>query len=298
MKGSYFSPGILILLLSMQFQTRAQLSYSGGTGGGSSVSLLTGLLENIQLTGLYAGGSGRGDNRNYFLSVFENPATKAVYNGGIGNGYFLFRVLAGLPNDKIAPLYKGGKGRGDSSSQTYRSILVSPASIMYRGGKGRGDSLVNLIGYLKTGTASEIYAGGRGRGDVTISSFAPLQTPNSLIYAGGPGRGDHSFYFEGDLIDVSNTRQIIVTADISGSQFSASAKPNPSSNYFTLDIKGRNDAAIRLRITDAVGKLMQEKIIEGGTQQIQLGDNWKNGTYFLEVIQGSDRKVIRLLKIK
>jgi uncharacterized repeat protein (TIGR03803 family) len=74
--------------------------------------------------------------------------------------------------------------------------------------------------------------------------------------------------------------------------------PNPSKNFFQLNITSNNKGAIQLRVTDLNGRLMESRKLEGAAQQIKLGDNWFNGTYILEVIQGGERKTIQLVKIK
>ena len=74
--------------------------------------------------------------------------------------------------------------------------------------------------------------------------------------------------------------------------------PNPSRNYFQLNITGNAQGAIRLRITDIMGRVMEERKLEGMTPQIKVGENWINGTYILEVIQGEERKTIQLVKLR
>jgi hypothetical protein len=88
-----------------------------------------------------------------------------------------------------------------------------------------------------------------------------------------------------DLTTVNETLQVKVL-------------PNPSRNYFQLNITGNAQGTIRLRITDFLGRVMEDKKLEGMAQQIKLGENWRNGTYILEVIQGEERKTIQLVKLR
>ena len=74
--------------------------------------------------------------------------------------------------------------------------------------------------------------------------------------------------------------------------------PNPSRNYFQLNITGNAQGTIRLRITDFLGRVMEDRKLEGMTPQIKVGENWINGTYILEVIQGEERKTIQLVKLR
>jgi hypothetical protein len=76
------------------------------------------------------------------------------------------------------------------------------------------------------------------------------------------------------------------------------ALPNPSQSSFQLNITGNGKGAIQLRVTDLQGRIMEARKLEGTMQQIKLGDNWQNGTYILEITQGTERKTIQLVKLK
>jgi len=74
--------------------------------------------------------------------------------------------------------------------------------------------------------------------------------------------------------------------------------PNPSQNYFQLNITSNGKGVIHLRITDLQGRVVEERKSEGSYQQIKLGDNWRNGSYILEVMQGGERKTMQLVKLR
>lgn len=74
--------------------------------------------------------------------------------------------------------------------------------------------------------------------------------------------------------------------------------PNPSSDYFTLKISSKNQSPVQLRITDASGRAMETRNNLNGNSTVQVGHRLNPGSYFAEVIQGSERKVVQLIKIK
>lgn len=74
--------------------------------------------------------------------------------------------------------------------------------------------------------------------------------------------------------------------------------PNPSRDYFTLKISGKNQSPVQLRITDASGRAMESRNNLNVNSTVQVGHQLNPGTYFAEVIQGSERKVVQLIKIK
>ena len=77
--------------------------------------------------------------------------------------------------------------------------------------------------------------------------------------------------------------------------FDVKVFPNPSANYFSLNIKTNSAALIELRLTDAYGKqLYAAKGTTGNT--CNFGTNLTAGIYFLKVIQGSNVKVLKLIR--
>ncbi|MCW3094059.1 MAG: Por secretion system C-terminal sorting protein, partial [Ferruginibacter sp.] len=72
--------------------------------------------------------------------------------------------------------------------------------------------------------------------------------------------------------------------------------PNPTTTFFNVIIKGRDASPVTVRVMDVYGRLIQlhEKI--GAFSTLQIGDKWPGGTYFVEVLQGGERKVIKVIK--
>ncbi|NCI49542.1 HYR domain-containing protein [Sediminibacterium roseum] len=74
--------------------------------------------------------------------------------------------------------------------------------------------------------------------------------------------------------------------------------PNPSTGYFTLKIQARNGQPVYLRVVDAQGRVVDAKAGLAANSTIQVGHSYLPGSYFAEFIQGSERKVIQLLKVR
>lgn len=77
-----------------------------------------------------------------------------------------------------------------------------------------------------------------------------------------------------------------------------SITPNPSTNYFTLRLQSRYATPVSLRVTDASGRVVDARSNLAANSSIQIGHNYNTGTYFAEMIQGANRKVVQLIKIK
>ncbi len=82
------------------------------------------------------------------------------------------------------------------------------------------------------------------------------------------------------------------------SAFQVTVLPNPSSDYFTLKISGKTQSPVQLRIIDASGRSMESRNNLNANSTVQVGHQLNPGTYFAEVTQGSERKVVQLIKIK
>ena len=73
--------------------------------------------------------------------------------------------------------------------------------------------------------------------------------------------------------------------------------PNPSNNYFTINIQTSNNTdMISVRLIDIMGRIMEVRENLTGTQTIRMGEKLKNGYYIAEIRQGSESQLIKLVK--
>jgi len=106
----------------------------------------------------------------------------------------------------------------------------------------------------------------------------------------------------GDMLGVCGaTSSAITKASIEKeeivSKFAIVAMPNPSSKNFTLNVVGNSNAKLILRVTDISGRVIEVKNVVSG-QTLRIGDNYHTGMYFAELIQGNERKIVKLVKIQ
>jgi len=52
-----------------------------------------------------------------------------------------------------------------------------------------------------------------------------------------------------------------------------------------------------LRVMDISGRIIETKNVTAD-QTIRIGDNYRAGIYLAEVIQGNERKIVKLVKIQ
>jgi YVTN family beta-propeller protein len=72
--------------------------------------------------------------------------------------------------------------------------------------------------------------------------------------------------------------------------------PNPSTSYFTLKLESKYETPVNLRVMDGTGRVVDAKSKIGANSTFQIGHNYSSGTYYAELIQGTRRKIVKLVK--
>jgi hypothetical protein len=74
--------------------------------------------------------------------------------------------------------------------------------------------------------------------------------------------------------------------------------PNPSSTFFNLAITGRNDLPVTIKIMDIFGRVIERHERIAANTVLKIGSRWTNGSYYAEIIQGDQRKIVKILKAR
>jgi hypothetical protein len=77
---------------------------------------------------------------------------------------------------------------------------------------------------------------------------------------------------------------------------SVKVAPNPTANYFTIAIKSNNTEKIAVTVTNVLGNILERKINIQPNSTIQIGDNYRSGIYFVEVMQNGKSEILKLVK--
>jgi hypothetical protein len=78
--------------------------------------------------------------------------------------------------------------------------------------------------------------------------------------------------------------------------FTTEVMPNPAQGYFNLVINGNSTDPVNVRISNTAGvELMRLKTVTGNV--LRLGENLVQGMYIIEVIQGSEKRVLKVVKL-
>jgi hypothetical protein len=137
------------------------------------------------------------------------------------------------------------------------------------------------------------------------------KNPTAWDYVGADSKNPTANYVERNNISkftvwtlapdtvVTVTRVLTSTSEkeISNAKFTVNVMPNPTSYSFSVSVQSEyENEKIILRVIDVSGKLVDLKgeLMKGKVYII--GENYMPGVYFIEVIQGTNRKVIKLIK--
>jgi hypothetical protein len=78
----------------------------------------------------------------------------------------------------------------------------------------------------------------------------------------------------------------------------AEVMPNPSSTFFNLAIKGSNDLPVTIKIMDIFGRVIERHERVAANTVLKVGSRWINGSYYAEIVQGDQRKIVKILKAR
>ena len=82
----------------------------------------------------------------------------------------------------------------------------------------------------------------------------------------------------------------------SANKLAVTATPNPSSGYFTLRMKSVSAESVKVKVMDMLGRIVETKINITPNSTITFGSEYRPGAYLIEVVQGAEKRMIRLLK--
>jgi uncharacterized delta-60 repeat protein len=123
---------------------------------------------------------------------------------------------------------------------------------------------------------------------------------NNRLYTYGSGRG----YFAAFLLS-SQSPSVVTTAAVQGKAIIEKIKgqtltvlttPNPATSYFVLRLHSGNNHPLHIRVMDPMGRTLEIRRNVASNNTIRLGDNYTPGIYYAEVIQGTKRITVKLIK--
>ena len=72
---------------------------------------------------------------------------------------------------------------------------------------------------------------------------------------------------------------------------------NPSHNNFYLDFPQNFSGKIKIQVIDINGRLIEKIEVAEGIRTVQLGENYNDGVYLVQLINGMHNKMVKLVKL-
>ena len=174
-----------------------------------------------------------------------------------------------------------------STGATTSSVTVSPtATTAYsvsvkdqNGCPGMATKTVNVVNI----------AGGKNGDKINI-----CHRENTLTI-GNSGVADHLLH--GDMLGSCQSSSITARSrDIIETGLAIRTLSNPSPNYFDIQIRGKAGNNIRLTVYDNMGRIIETKSALPFNQMVRLGSSYRTGIYLVEIVQGAEKKTLKLVK--
>ena len=237
----------------------------------------------------------QGCTHGYWKNAKDKAWTDAGYSR---NDLFMTKFGIGVSN---------GRGVVDATTTLQQALELQAGGYNQVAKQGTA-ALLNASRGFYPYSAGEIIA---AVGSMFNSGTATLLsvTVNGTTYAGGTWKNDpvgFAAYLDNlnklgcplnnaGLMSSSTTRLQPngLTLD---KEFSASGYPNPSRTSFNIQIEGATSESMTIKVTDMTGRLIEHRTNVPANQTLQIGSNYKAGMYYVEVLQGSNKQNLKLVK--
>jgi hypothetical protein len=172
------------------------------------------------------------------------------------------------------------------------AIMVSPtATTAYsvtvqdqNGCLGTATKTVNVMDIAGGKKGDKIVICHKGSNSITIAAPA---VPDHLAHGDMLGSCDDQFR------SISHQNNL---ADEFENTLSTIAGSNPSRNHFDLQLKGKAGLPVRVRVFDLLGRIVETKSAVQPNQTLRIGSLYNPGFYVVELVQGTQKQKLTLVK--
>jgi hypothetical protein len=256
-----------------------------------------------------------------YLPVYD-PNGGFVTGGGWINSpagaYVAGPLLTGKANFGFVAKYKKGSTQVDGNTEfqfhvgnfNFKSTVHDAGTLVIAGSKAtyRGTGTVNgagNYGFLVTGIDGQITGGGGF--DMFRIKIWDKNNGNEVVYDNEMGLDENGLpttVIAGGSIVIHDPKKKTANRIDPGvlvltpQEFGVKVFGNPALTTFRLQLQSNDmQQKFTVKVVDINGRLIevQQNLYAG--QVIELGGKYTQGTYFAEVMQGTNRKVVKLIKI-
>jgi hypothetical protein len=84
--------------------------------------------------------------------------------------------------------------------------------------------------------------------------------------------------------------------DVQHGAWEVKLSPNPSAHAFLLELQSADKSAAVVKVMDEAGRVLETHKVASG-RLLRFGAYLRAGTYFVEVQQGDNRRVVKAVKM-
>ena len=271
----------------------AYVTNNGGTTATAFAALRTAISAgraylNIHST-MFPGGEIRGFLNPCPAVNVSIPDAFALPSGALANT--VYPAYAPASSIMLQANVSGGTGPYSftwSSGATTSSVNVSPTGTSsfsvnvqdQNGCPGSATKTVNVVDVSGGKNGDKIVVCHKGK-ELTI---------------GSSGVSDHLLH--GDMLGGCEPSTVRARpTDMWETGLSIRVLGNPSPNYFDIQIRG-GDSNIRLTVYDNLGRVIERKSSLPSNQILRIGGAYHSGIYLVEIVQGTQKQTLKLVKAK
>ncbi|MBD0254234.1 MAG: IPT/TIG domain-containing protein, partial [Cytophagales bacterium] len=187
---------------------------------------------------------------------------------------------------------------GTATSQDVFTVTASPAPVIvnFTPQKGPAGTKVTITGTnFNNATAvrfNNVAAAFTYVSPTVITATVPAGNASGFVSVTTPGGTATSK----QTFMLTPAAWLTMKAQTNAEAVSILSFPNPFSESFTLQVKGKGTDKLPFRILDPYGQVVMQGNDLRATQQIRLGTRTTWGVYYLEVGSGADVKRYKLIK--
>jgi hypothetical protein len=267
---------------------------NGGTPASAWTALRAGISAgkaylNIHST-IFPGGEIRG-----FLNLCPTinvsiPDAFALPGGTLANT--VYPAYAPASSITLQSNVSGGAGTyiyNWSNGGTTSSISVSPTTTTtyllavqdQNGCPGSATKTVNVVNI----------SGGNNGNKIVICH------KGNTLTIGYSGVADHLLH--GDVLGECEPGSVRVpSADLPETDLAVKVLSNPSPNHFDIQVSGRAGNNVRITVYDNMGRVIETMSTLPSNQTVRFGSSYHSGIYLVEIAQGAQKQIVRLVKGK
>jgi hypothetical protein len=228
-------------------------------------------------------------------AYYPNVGLSGKANFGFNSKY---KKGSNVPDGNTEFQFQTGNLNFSSTSYTTGSLVIAGAQAIYKGvgtinGIGGYSFMVSAVdGQYNNGTAVDKFR---------IKIWNTVT--GEKIYDNMPGASDNATAtteIGGGSIVIHNTgksKPAATPSAITYTSFNVKVLGNPSATAFKLKLESNDlKQKISMRVVDETGRVIEVKQNLAAGQIVEL-TSYKQGLYFAELVQGDQRRIVRLVKI-